>query len=125
MGDDATAPLIQFLVADIVSSYVKANQTAPGDIPALINSVYQSLVSAGKAPEPQQPRRPAVPIRQSVRPEYVVCLDCGWRGKMLRRHVRVGHGLTPERYRARWELKSDHPMTRRAETISSRMTPQW
>jgi predicted transcriptional regulator len=111
VSDNPTAPAIQSLVAEIVSGYVKKNQIAPADIPMLINTVYQSLTVAGKAPEPEQPRTPAVPIRQSVRPNCVVCLDCGWRGRMLRRHVHSAHGLTPEQYRARWKLSPDYPLT--------------
>jgi predicted transcriptional regulator len=101
----------QSLVAEIVSSYVKKNQIAPADIPTLIRTVYQSLLTAGKTAEPEPVRTPAVSIRQSVRPQYVVCLDCGWRAKMLRRHVNSAHGLTPEQYKARWGLKPDHPLT--------------
>ena len=111
MSDNPAPPTIRSLVAEIVSAYVRKNQIAPADTPALINTVYQSLSAAGKAPEPEQNRTPAVPIRQSVRPNYVVCLDCGWRGKMLRRHVQSAHGLTPEQYRERWKLSSDHPLT--------------
>ena len=102
---------IQSLVVEIVSSYVKKNPIAPTDIPTLINAVYQSLVTAGKAAEPEAERTPAVPIRQSVRLQYIVCLDCGWRGKMLRRHANSTHGLTPEQYRARWKLSPDYPLT--------------
>ena len=111
MSYKPTAPLTQSLVAEIVSSYVKKNQIAPADIPVLIQTVYQSLSAAGKAAEPEPPKNPAVPIRQSVRPNYVVCLECGLRGKMLRRHVKGAHGLTPEQYRARWKLSPDHPLT--------------
>jgi len=111
MSDNPTAPLTQSLVAEIVRGYVKKNQIAPGDLPALINTVYQSLVAAGKATEPEPARTPAVSIRQSVRPHYIVCLDCGFRGKMLRRHVKGAHGLTPEQYRARWTLSLDYPLT--------------
>ena len=111
MSDNPAPPLTQSLVAEIVSSYVKKNQIAPADIPALINTVYQSLSAAGKAAEPEPPRTPAVPIRQSVRPQYVICLDCGWRGKMLRRHANSAHGLTAEQYRARWKLSPDYPLT--------------
>ena len=111
MSDNPIAPLTQSLVAEIVSGYVKKNQIAPADLPALINTVYQSLVTAGKATEPEPARTPAVSIRQSVRPDSVVCLDCGWRGQMLRRHVKRAHGLTPEQYRARWSLKPDYPLT--------------
>ena len=111
MSDNPAAPAIRSLVAEIVSSYVKKNQIAPADIPALINTVYQSLVGAGNATGPEPPRTSAVPIRQSVRPQYIVCLDCGLRGKMLRRHIQGAHGLTPEQYRARWKLSPDYPLT--------------
>src|SRR5438067_10479184 len=99
------------MVAEIVSSYIKTNQIAPADIPALINTVYLSLLAAGKAPEPEQNRTPAVPIRQSVRPNYVVCLECGRRAKMLRRHLRDAHGLSAEQYRLKWKLAPDYPLT--------------
>jgi predicted transcriptional regulator len=111
MSDKPAAPATQSLVTEIVSSYVKKNQIAPADIPTLISTVYQSLLAAGKTAEPEPVRTPAVPVRQSVRPKYVVCLDCGWRGQVLRRHVKSGHGLTPEQYRTRWDLKPDHPLT--------------
>src|SRR6476469_6702840 len=114
MSDNPTAPGTQSLVAEIVSSYVKKNQIAPGDIPALINTVYQSLLTAGKAAESEPARTPAVSIRQSVRRNYVICLDCGWRGQMLRRHVKAAHALTPEQYRARWSLRPDYPLTAHA-----------
>ena len=101
MSDNPTALLTQSLVAEIVSSYVTKNQIAPADIPKLITTVYQSLSAAGRAAEPEPARTPAVPIRQSVRPHYVVCLECGRRGHMLRRHINAAHGLTPDQYRAR------------------------
>ena len=63
------------------------------------------------AAETEGERTPAVPIRRSVHRDYVVCLECGWRGQMLRRHLATGHGLTVEQYRARWNLPRDHPMT--------------
>src|SRR5947199_4020402 len=85
ISDNPAALAIQSLVAEIVSSYVKKNQIAPADMPTLINTVYQSLLAAGKAPEPVQNRTPAVPVRQSVRPNYVVCLECGRLAKMLRK----------------------------------------
>jgi predicted transcriptional regulator len=69
------------------------------------------LLSLGKAAEPEQSRTPAVPIRRSVSANYVVCLDCGWRGKMLRRHLQVSHGLNRQDYRGRWKLAPDHPLT--------------
>jgi predicted transcriptional regulator len=99
------------LVARIVSSYVKHNTLAVDELRTLIASVHQSLRSLGKAPMPTEPLTPAVPIRRSVQPEYVVCLECGFSGRTLRRHLRVAHGLDPEAYYARWKLSADHPIT--------------
>ena len=103
-------PPVRSLVAQIVSEYVKKNQVSPADMPTLISTVHQSLMSLGKAPEPP-PKDPAVPIRQSVRPTYVVCLECGLRGNMLRRHLQAHDGLTAEQYRAKWKLSPDHALT--------------
>ena len=111
MADTVEVPVAQSLVAKIVSSYVEKNKLAPADLPGLIATVHQSLLSAETAAEPEPTRTPAVPIRRSVRPTYVVCLECGWRAKMLRRHLQVGHGLSVEQYRARWGLRPEHPIT--------------
>jgi predicted transcriptional regulator len=92
------------LVAKIVSSYVKHNRVAANELQTMIASVHQSLSTLGKAPTPTEPLTPAVPIRRSVHPEYVVCLECGFRGRTLRRHLRVAHGLDPAAYYAREQL---------------------
>ena len=110
MSDNPAVQATQPLVAQIVSGYVRKNQVALADIATVINTVYQSLMSLGKAPEPT-PQASAVSIRQSVRPTYVVCLECGRRAKMLRRHLRDIHGLSAEQYRAKWKLSPDHPLT--------------
>jgi predicted transcriptional regulator len=98
----------QALVAEIVSSYVKKNRLLPADMPALINTVYQSLLLLGK-PQPE-PRNPAVQIRRSVTRNYVVCLECGWQGHTLRRHIQAKHGVSTDEYRTRWELPSHHAL---------------
>jgi predicted transcriptional regulator len=97
-------------VARIVSGYVKKNHVPPDDMPALIAVVYQSLTAAGKAPEPPA-QNPAVPIRRSVTTNYVVCLECGRHGRMLRRHIHDRYGISAEQYRARWKLSPEHPLT--------------
>jgi predicted transcriptional regulator len=97
----------QSLVAEIVSSYVKKNHLPPADMPALINTVYQSLLSLGKPLEPEPPT-PAVSIRRSVTRDYVVCLECGWRGRILRQHLQTRHGLSPDEYRTQWRLPLHH-----------------
>jgi hypothetical protein len=83
------------LATKIVAAYVRRNQIGADQIPTLVSSVYQALAALGK-PEDEAtgPRTPAVPTRQSVRRDYVVCLECGWRGQTLRRHITTAHGLT-------------------------------
>jgi predicted transcriptional regulator len=95
-------------VAEIVAAYLRNNSVAPSDIPAVIAQVYQSLTGLTQPP-PAEPE-PAVPIRRSVNPEYVVCLECGARAKMLRRHLTSAHNLTPAEYRERWKLPTDYPL---------------
>src|SRR4030095_2970991 len=70
-----------------------------------------ALVALGKEAEPEQPRTPAVPIRRSVTPNYVVCLECGWRGQTLGRHLQARHGVSRNDYRGRWKLSPDHALT--------------
>jgi predicted transcriptional regulator len=111
-GDQPAGSANRELAAQIVAAYLRRNQIAADQIAALISSVYKALNSLGKpAAEAKAPRTPAVPIRQSVRRDYVVCLECGWRGQMLRRHLTTAHGLTVPEYRVRWKLPTDHRMT--------------
>jgi predicted transcriptional regulator len=99
-------------VAEIVAAFVKRNQVPSTELPALIASVSQSLASLGQAPiAAPAPLNPAVSIRQSIRPDYLVCLACGKRSKMLKRHLSTAHGMTPDEYRTRWALPTDYPMT--------------
>ena len=100
------------LSAEIVAAYVSHNSVTPGGLPALIESVHGALANLGAettAPEPQ-PLVPAVSIRKSIRPEYLICLDDGKRFKSLKRHIGL-LGMTPEQYRAKWNLPKDYPMT--------------
>ena len=94
-------------VARIVSSYVRHHRLGPDQFDGLIVAVHRALAGLGL----QQPPQPAVPIRRSVQRDYVVCLECGFRGQALRRHLRVQHGLEVAAYRTRWNLPSDHPVT--------------
>ena len=102
-------PSVRELAAKIVVAYVQNNRLATDQIGALISSVCQALTNleTPTVSEEAQPT-PAFPIRQSVRPDYVVCLDCGWRGLRLRRHLSSVHGLTVQEYRARWNLPANH-----------------
>lgn len=99
------------LTADIVSSHVANNSVAVNDLPQLIQNVYATLSSLGTAPAAQEVKlEPAVPIRQSVKPDYIVCLEDGKKLKMLKRHLMTAYGLTPDDYRAKWGLPADYPM---------------
>ena len=99
------------MAADIVSAYVSHNTIGVTEIPALIASVHAALNGVGGGGQAQEePKDPAVPIRSSVKPDSIACLDCGKKFKSLKRHLRTFHDLTPEEYRTRWGLKGDYPM---------------
>jgi predicted transcriptional regulator len=103
------------LVAEIVHGYVAKNTVAVDQLGGLIATVHQTLSGLGTnttAPTlTPEKLTPAVPIRRSVQPDHVVCLECGLRAKILRRHLRVAHGLEPAAYRVRWKLMTDHALT--------------
>jgi predicted transcriptional regulator len=98
-------------VAAIVAAFVKRNQVPSTELPALIASVRTSLAALSQIPAAAPPAlAPAVPIRRSVLPDKIVCLECGYAGLMLKRHLMTLHGTNPDEYRTRWGLKSDYPM---------------
>ena len=95
----------------IVSAHVSNNTVAVGDLPDLIRQVYGTLASLGERPHgPSERPIPAVPIRRSVMPDHIVCLEDGKKLKMLRRHLKTAYNMTPEEYRERWSLPADYPM---------------
>jgi predicted transcriptional regulator len=107
-----TASASRELAVKVVSAYLRRNLVGADQLATLISTVHQALVGLGEpAAEAVVERTPAVSIRRSVTPNSVVCLDCGWTGSMLRRHVSTAHGLRVEQYRARWNLPTDHAMT--------------
>jgi predicted transcriptional regulator len=99
------------LTAKIVQSYVRHHRLGPDQLGDLITSVYRAIGQLGQSPEPDEVLIPAVSVRRSIHRDYVVCLDCGYRGKMLRRHIATRHGLSRDDYRERWGLRSNHPLT--------------
>ena len=97
---------------EIVSAYVSNNSIAATQVPDVINTVYGALNSINgqtvfESPESQ---KPAVSVRRSVNPDYIVCLEDGKKLKMLKRHLRAAYGMSPDEYRAKWGLPSDYPM---------------
>jgi len=111
MADESDTDLLG-LTATIVSAHIRNNQVAPEALPKLIQAVHRSLATAGAAePEPAPaPLTPAVPIRKSVFPDHIVCLEDGKKLKMLKRHLQASYGMTPEQYREKWRLPADYPM---------------
>ena len=100
------------LTADIVSAYVSNNTVPAGDIPALINQIHSALmqVSTGRSDSPNEPLKPAIPVKRSINPDYIVCLEDGKKFKSLKRHLRTQYNMTPEQYRDKWGLAPDYPM---------------
>jgi predicted transcriptional regulator len=99
-------------VAEIIAAYLRKNHVATHDIPTVITQVYQSLAGLGQSlpAPPIEPQKPAVPIRRSVSDEFIVCLECGTKAKMLKRHLKTAHDLAPDNYRQRWNLPADYPI---------------
>lgn len=108
--DNRSEEEILKLVTEIVSAYVSKNPVAAEDLPNVIKSVHATLGGFQGEGAPSS-RAPAVPIKKSVTPDYIVCLEDGRKLKMLKRYLRAQYGLTPEAYRAKWNLPADYPMT--------------
>ncbi len=109
MPDDKPSAGLLEHTSRIVAAHVANNPMPAADLPRLIATVHETLAKLG--PEEAAPKpKPAVPIKQSVKPEYLVCLDDGKKFKMLKRHLKTAYNITPDDYRKRWGLPSDYPM---------------
>jgi predicted transcriptional regulator len=96
----------------IVAAYVRKNLIPTDQLAGLINSVHLTLSGLGNPPIVEEaPRVPAVSVQRSVRPDYIICIECGYKGKMLKKHLQSKHGLSADQYKIRWKLPSDHPTT--------------
>ena len=111
MNNDASGSFIE-LTADIVSAYVSNNSVSAGEIPALISQVHAALtrVSGGQSDATPEPLKPAISVKKSITPDYLVCLEDGKKFKSLKRHLRTQYSMTPEAYREKWALPPDYPM---------------
>ncbi|MEO8375941.1 MAG: MucR family transcriptional regulator [Sphingomonas bacterium] len=99
------------LTADIVAAHVSNNSVAVSDLPVLIANVHGALSGLGGAPVvPEVKQEPAVSIRSSIKPDFIVCLEDGKKLKMLKRHLMTHYQMTPDQYRAKWNLAADYPM---------------
>ncbi len=100
------------MAADVVAAYVSKNPIPAAQVPEVITTVFNSLAAleSGDSMDRAEAAKPAVPIRRSVTPDYIVCLEDGKKLKMLKRHLRTTYGMSPEEYRAKWNLPPDYPM---------------
>lgn len=100
------------MTADIVSAYVGNNSVSAAELPSLIQSVHRALagITGGGEPVEVAPKEPAVPVRRSITADYLICLEDGRKFKSLKRHLRTKYNMSPEDYRAKWNLAKDYPM---------------
>ena len=116
MGDENVSKVSEEemlrMTTEVVSAYVGNNMLPAAQIPEVIKTVYGSLaeLSAQARTVEKEPPKPAVPVRRSVTPDFIVCLEDGKKLKMLKRHLRTNYNLTPDEYRAKWGLPADYPM---------------
>lgn len=111
MANNNSSNELLTLTTEIVSSHVANNSVSLVDLPQLIQRVYATLAGIDGAPAPSGQRpQPAIPIKKSVTPDHIICLEDGRKLKMLKRHLKTAYNLTPEMYRERWQLPPDYPM---------------
>ena len=110
MAEEQDYDTLLTLTADIVAAHVSNNSVAVNDLPNLINNVHGALTGLSGRSAPEAKPEPKVPIRSSIKPDYIVCLEDGKRLKMLKRHLMTHYQMTPDQYRQKWGLNSDYPM---------------
>ena len=111
MNEELKSGTLLPMVGEIVAAHISNNKVSPADVPQLIRDVYSALASASRSDTgPTSRGEPAVAVRKSVNPDYLVCLEDGFQAKILKRHLRTAHNLSPEQYRQRWRLPADYPL---------------
>jgi predicted transcriptional regulator len=109
--DESNSQIIVEKTSEIVAAFVSNNETSTAELPILIQAVHRALsgISSG-SPEPEARKEPAVSLRRSVTPDYLICLEDGRKFKSLKRHLRTKYDMSPEEYRTKWGLAKDYPM---------------
>ena len=110
MADQENSGQLLELTTEIVAAHVSNNMMPVGDLPQLIQDVYKTLANVGTNASSPERLQPAVSVKKSVTPDYIVCLEDGKKLKMLKRHLKTAYNMTPEEYRERWGLPRDYPM---------------
>jgi predicted transcriptional regulator len=112
MSEELKAGNLLQMATTIVAAHVSKSSVPAADIPRLLSDIYQALsgLAGGKLAMSSGHGEPAVPVKKSVTPDHIICLECGKKQKMLKRHIRTAYGLSPEQYREKWELPPEYPM---------------
>lgn len=110
MTDQPTKLELLELTSDIVSAHLSNNTVSMSDVPQMIEDVYRTLGNVGEKVEPKEKAQPAVPVKRSIQPDHLICLEDGKKLKMLKRHLKTAYNMTPEEYRDKWNLPADYPM---------------
>ncbi len=110
MTEQAASADVLGLTAQIVSAHVSNNPIGADALPSLIQEVYRTLAGVGKEQVMPDKQQPAVPVKKSVYPDHIICLEDGKKLKMLKRHLKTSYNMTPEQYREKWQLPPDYPM---------------
>jgi predicted transcriptional regulator len=110
MGEDSATADFLGLTAQIVSAHVSKNIVTPEALPSLILDVFRTLANVRGEPAQADRPQPAVPVKKSVMPDHIICLEDGRKLKMLKRHLKTAFNMTPDQYRERWGLPADYPM---------------
>ena len=110
MAEETNDDTLITLTADIVAAHVSNNSVSVNDLPQLINNIHGALAGLSGQTPPEAKLEPKVPVRSSIKPDYIVCLEDGKRLKMLKRHLMTHYQMTPDQYRQKWGLNSDYPM---------------
>ncbi len=110
MSDKVEKMELLALTTDIITSHLSRNAVEASEIPGLIREIYSTLATVGTSEPVSDRPQPAISVRKSVQPDYIICLEDGKKLKMLKRHLKTAYNMTPEEYRQRWGLPSDYPM---------------
>ena len=110
MSDQPSQTDLLELTAEIVSAHASNNTVATQDLPQVIKEVFGTLSELGESGVPAEAPTPAVPVKKSITPDFIICLEDGKKLKMLKRHLNTSYGMSPEQYRERWGLPADYPM---------------
>ena len=110
MSDQPSQTDLLELTAEIVSAHASNNKVVPAELPQVIKDVFATLSELGESGVPAEAPTPAVPVKKSITPDFIICLEDGKKLKMLKRHLNTSYGMSPEQYRERWGLPADYPM---------------